>query len=456
MKKPFWSRWKTLVLAAVIAPIMAVIGLNFVTSPMANATTGPSVSTPKFSCPTGSATWGMLDFTITVTKASQVHYVVPGGQSVTFSPNAAMSVPVSEPATLADGSYTLLVTIDGADFSKQFKVACDKTTPPPTSTTPSASTPTCVTLTTANIAHYATLTGNRHTSVTVTLKGKATDYCNNWSFSGVRYNITNPSNIWNPPQVVAQVNTASVGKVGLSATATVSDTSCGQNDFYEGTGPAVGDKLPGSGQGYESNHKFLSTIFGGSPTWYQNVSKCATVTPTPTPTVTPPIPAKFYSRTCTAVVVNLYDTNAGSNNLVVKGFIGETALTGVDSAAPDYSALTTFTGVPQGAFTLKVELWLDGKLNVTYTFQVAAATECSTSTPTPTVTPTTPATTAPATTKSSTSSSTSTVVTVTPKNGDNGFVVEQTTQSPLPLGAVLALLFLAGAAVVLRVKARRA
>lgn len=146
-------------------------------------------------------------------------------------------------------------------------------------------------------------------------------------------------------------------------------------------------------------------------------------TPTPTPTVNPPIPAKFYGRTCTAVVVNLNETNAGANNLVVKGFNGETALSGVDSAAPDYSAITTFTGVPEGAFTLKVEIWLDGKLNATYTFDVPAATKCSTSTPSPSSTTTPSATTTKASTKSASSAS----VSVTPKNGDNGIVIEQTT-----------------------------
>lgn len=144
--------------------------------------------------------------------------------------------------------------------------------------------PPCVTLSSNNIPQYGSLVWTG-TSATVTLKQRDGGYCNDWTFDVTRYSPTDF------PQTVQQVSAASVGKSGLSATASVDNTDCGQIDGYEGSGPAVGDKLNGPGQGYESNHRFLSQIFGGPNTWTVASDGCNTPPPPPTKVDVPAQPS---------------------------------------------------------------------------------------------------------------------------------------------------------------------
>lgn len=146
--------------------------------------------------------------------------------------------------------------------------------------------PSCVTLSSSNVGKYGSLawTGN---SATVTLKQRDGGYCNDWPFDVTRYA---PAAF---PQTVKQVSAASVGQSGLSATAMVDETSCGQIDGYEGTGPQVGSTLSGPGKDYEANHKFLSQIFGGLHTWSINKDGCNTPPPPTTVTPVPPIPSGY-------------------------------------------------------------------------------------------------------------------------------------------------------------------
>ncbi len=296
MNNPHKSRrWKTLAASAIIAPILGVTALSLA-SPSANAVgasvpaaTHTSISSPVIGPVTYDCKTQSLNFEIAYpANHVTIDWSTPDGGGVSASFAVAKTAPFTEPMTLADGPYTLGVTEypvagqPGVDFSQKFTVACA----PSPSVSVSPTNPTCVTLTSANIKDYGTLTGDQKTYETITLKGKVTDYCNDFSFSGVGYDISNPANIWTPPQIVALVNSKVVGKSGLTATATVPATTCGQNDWYEGTGPAIGDKLAGPGQGYEATHKFLGQLFNGPNTWYQNISGCKVATETPSPSAT--------------------------------------------------------------------------------------------------------------------------------------------------------------------------
>ncbi len=136
--------------------------------------------------------------------------------------------------------------------------------------------------------------------------------------------------------------------------------------------PAVVDRASGTGvltwpPIVADKHSELSDLI--------SVPQCATEAP--------PKAANYDSRTCLSATILLSGTPAGEAGVEVKGWYNGTLLSSTNGANDKGFWTTTFTGVPADAFSLKLDVYVNGNLNVTYTFQVPAAQGCSTSTPTP-------------------------------------------------------------------------
>lgn len=102
-----------------------------------------------------------------------------------------------------------------------------------------------------------------------------------------------------------------------------------------------------------------------------STSTSVTVKNPPAPTA---VRVEYTGRTATTVTVTLPDINAGESGVAVKGYVDGRELTSVDGANATYTWVTSFTGVPEGAFTLTVKVWVDGVLRTTFVQAVPATT----------------------------------------------------------------------------------
>lgn len=122
--------------AGVLSPVANATGAS---APAATHTSvqSPVVGPVKYDCKTQS-----LDFVIAYpSNYVNVAWVTPDGAGISAGFDSAKTVPFNEPMVLADGSYTLGVTVylsaydaTGVNFDQKFTVACATTTPSPSQT----------------------------------------------------------------------------------------------------------------------------------------------------------------------------------------------------------------------------------------------------------------------------------------------------------------------------------